>query len=301
MTLRRISLADAIEDLPPEWPHDPLPAIRAAMHGSRQKIVVLDDDPTGTQTVHDFPVLTEWSVETLAREMANDLAAFYVLTNSRGLTLAEAQSLNLRIGRNLVEAAQRTDRTPTVVSRSDSTLRGHFPGELEALAEALGQDFDAWVLVPFFLEGGRVHHRRCSLRRGGRMAHPRGRDGVCARPFLWVPGIRPEAVGRGKDGRQDSCGRGGVVLDRGHPARRTGCGFNASRWTPGWQRMHRQCRRHAGPRGVRGRSDCRRDRRTAVSSTARQPPLSEHARDSPLARFSPRRNWTCRNQAARSS
>ncbi len=155
MNFRRISLADATKDLPSEWPHDPLPAIKAAMRELRQKIVVLDDDPTGTQAVHDFPVLTEWSVETLVQEMANDLEAFCVLTNSRGLSLAEAQRLNLQIGRNLMEAAQQTTRIPIVVSRSDSTLRGHFPGELGAISEALGQDFDAWILVPFFLEGGR--------------------------------------------------------------------------------------------------------------------------------------------------
>jgi len=113
---------------------------------------MLDNDPTGTQTVHNIPVLTEWSVETLRAELQNDLSAFYLLTNSRSMPLARAQILNIEIGRNLVEAARQTHRDFTVVSRSDSTLGGHFPGEVETLAQGLGQTFDAWLIIPYFLE-----------------------------------------------------------------------------------------------------------------------------------------------------
>jgi uncharacterized protein YgbK (DUF1537 family) len=42
-----------------------------------------------------------------------------------------------------------------VVSRSVSTLRGHFPGEVDALAVALGGGFDATLLIPAFIAGGR--------------------------------------------------------------------------------------------------------------------------------------------------
>jgi uncharacterized protein YgbK (DUF1537 family) len=87
--------------------------------------------------------------------LSNDLPACFLLTNSRSLSLAEAQALNTTIGHNLQEAARDVARRFVVVSRSDSTLRGHFPGEVEALAEALAQDFDAWLLIPFFQEGGR--------------------------------------------------------------------------------------------------------------------------------------------------
>src|SRR2546429_2418143 len=151
----RLLLADALNRLPPAWPHDPRPAIRAARHARPEKVVVLDDDPTGTQTVHGIPVLTEWSVDALRAELANDLPACFLLTNSRSLPLAEAQALNATIGCNLQEAARAVSRRFVVVSRSDSTLRGHFPGEVEALTEALAQDFDAWLLIPFFQEGGR--------------------------------------------------------------------------------------------------------------------------------------------------
>ncbi|MDQ3249357.1 MAG: hypothetical protein M3Q45_09135, partial [Chloroflexota bacterium] len=118
-------------------------------------LVVLDDDPTGTQTVHDVPVLTQWSVALLRAELLNIAPIFYILTNSRSLPLSAAQALNAEIGRNLCAASQQSGRDFVVVSRSDSTLRGHYPGETDALAAALEIDFDATLIVPFFLEGGR--------------------------------------------------------------------------------------------------------------------------------------------------
>ena len=141
--------------LPNEWPQDLRSRIQTKVQASKRKIVVLDDDPTGTQTVHGIPVLTDWAVETLRAQMANDLPAFYVLTNSRSFTLDVAQSINTEIGRNLNEAARQVDCQFAVVSRSDSTLRGHFPGEVDALAKALEKDFDGWIITPFFPEGGR--------------------------------------------------------------------------------------------------------------------------------------------------
>jgi uncharacterized protein YgbK (DUF1537 family) len=91
----------------------------------------------------------------LRREFANDLPAFYILTNTRSMHLPEAQAVNTEIGRHLADASRAGGRAFTVVSRSDSTLRGHFPGEVDSLAIALGGSFDAWTLIPFFLEGGR--------------------------------------------------------------------------------------------------------------------------------------------------
>jgi uncharacterized protein YgbK (DUF1537 family) len=155
MSLTRRLLANVLNSLPPEWPVDPQPAITAALQARREKVVVLDDDPTGTQTVYGVPVLTEWSVPALQTELLNDLPVCFVLTNSRSLPLAQAQALNADIGHHLRQAAQLTGKAFVVVSRSDSTLRGHFPGEVDALATALGEALDAWLLVPFFLEGGR--------------------------------------------------------------------------------------------------------------------------------------------------
>jgi uncharacterized protein YgbK (DUF1537 family) len=149
------SFADTMSQLPPAWPDDPFPAVRAAVRSRGDKVVVLDDDPTGTQTVHDIPVLTTWPVEALCAELTNDLPACYLLTNSRSLPLDEARALNAEIGHHLATAAAQTGRQYVVVSRSDSTLRGHYPGEVEALAEALGGGFDATLIIPAFFDGGR--------------------------------------------------------------------------------------------------------------------------------------------------
>lgn len=117
-------------------------------------VVVLDDDPTGTQTVHDVPVLTEWSPEGLAAEFAAPGRCCYILTNTRALSREEAAAINRQIGRHLLAASARTRRPFRVVSRSDSTLRGHFPAETDALGETLGP-FDATLVIPAFFEGGR--------------------------------------------------------------------------------------------------------------------------------------------------
>ena len=155
MKNKPIDKSELLSSLPQEWPVDLRPEIQRQVKESHCKVVVLDDDPTGTQTVHGVPVLTDWSVETLQAELANDLPAFYILTNSRSFTLDVARSINTEIGHNLVAASRQSNTRYVVVSRSDSTLRGHFPGEVEALTEALSKSFDGWIIAPFFPEGGR--------------------------------------------------------------------------------------------------------------------------------------------------
>lgn len=153
--LSRLDRDAVLTALPPEWPQDLRSQIRNAIQGSAQRVCVLDDDPTGTQTVHGLTVYMDWAVETLVEALHSAAPTFYLLTNSRSLPLAQAQQLNHEVGANLREASARTGIPIVVVSRSDSTLRGHFPGEVQALAGGLGQTFDAWLLAPFFLEGGR--------------------------------------------------------------------------------------------------------------------------------------------------
>jgi uncharacterized protein YgbK (DUF1537 family) len=119
-------------------------------------LVALDDDPTGTQTCHDIPVLTTWSVEVLTQEFkaTRPGSGFFILTNSRALHPPAAKALTVEICTNLKEAAAAAGKKFEVVLRGDSTLRGHFPLEPEAVEEVLGQA-DAWILAPFFLQGGR--------------------------------------------------------------------------------------------------------------------------------------------------
>jgi uncharacterized protein YgbK (DUF1537 family) len=140
--------------LPPVWPLDVLPANAAAATASGRTLVVLDDDPTGTQTVRDIAVVTTWDVATLAEELSAAPACFYILTNSRSLTPAASRTLHLDLASNLRAASAATGRAFAVASRSDSTLRGHYPLETDTLAEVLGP-FDATILTPYFEAGGR--------------------------------------------------------------------------------------------------------------------------------------------------
>src|SRR5687767_14659560 len=105
MSSTRYAMADLLHSLPPVWPDDPQPAVARALQARQEKVVVLDDDPTGTQTVHGIPVLTEWSVAALQAELSNALPVCFLLTNSRSVPLAAAQALNTTIGQNLRAAA----------------------------------------------------------------------------------------------------------------------------------------------------------------------------------------------------
>lgn len=122
----------------------------------RPKIIVLDDDPTGSQTVHSCLLLTRWDVETLRIGLANAAPIFFILTNTRALAPEAAAQVTREVCENLkVAIAAESVQDFLVVSRSDSTLRGHYPIETDVIAEALGP-FDAHFLVPAFFEGGRI-------------------------------------------------------------------------------------------------------------------------------------------------
>jgi uncharacterized protein YgbK (DUF1537 family) len=135
---------------------DALEKIRHKISESGRRLAVLDDDPTGTQTVHGVPVLTTWSVEDLRWALEQPSSTFYVLTNSRSFPEEEAARMNREILANLASAAEQTGADFTIVSRSDSTLRGHYQAETEALERALGVDFDGVVLCPCYIEAGRL-------------------------------------------------------------------------------------------------------------------------------------------------
>lgn len=142
--------------LPPEYPDAQLePKVRAAIARTGTQVVALDDDPTGVQTVHGIAVLTRWNAGDLAAELSEPGAGFFVLTNSRSLAPDDAVALARELSSNLVQAAAETSTRFVIASRSDSTLRGHFPGETDALAASLGR-VDAVLLCPAFIEGGRL-------------------------------------------------------------------------------------------------------------------------------------------------
>lgn len=161
-TVATRSLADALSSLPPVYPGDLRSLIKTKINHTGDSIpllVVLDDDPTGTQTCHDISVLTQWGVallqETFTSELTKKARGFFILTNSRALHPPEAKTLINEICQNLLQASKQTGQDFEVVLRSDSTLRGHFPLEAEVSEAALNRQADSWVLAPFFLQGGR--------------------------------------------------------------------------------------------------------------------------------------------------
>ena len=135
----------------------------------KQKIVILDDDPTGVQTVNDVFVYTDWSVETFKRGLTEPKKLFFILTNSRGLTVPETRAVHTEIAHNLAQASRETGVDFILISRSDSTLRGHFPLETEVLKDVLedemGYRFNGEILFPFFLRG--INMGRVPLAGGG--------------------------------------------------------------------------------------------------------------------------------------
>ena len=123
---------------------------------TQPKIIVLDDDPTGSQTVHSCLLLMRWDVDTLRLGLADDSPIFFVLTNTRALTPQKAAAVTQEVIHNLKTALNAEGITDfLVVSRSDSTLRGHYPVETDVIAQELG-GVDAHFLVPAFFEGGRI-------------------------------------------------------------------------------------------------------------------------------------------------
>lgn len=136
----------------------PAAEVAASVAEAGRILVVLDDDPTGTQSVADLPVLTRWSVADFQWAFAQRAPAVYVLTNTRSLDPAEAEKRNREVVTNALAAAD--GRALGFVSRSDSTLRGHFPLEPEVIAEELeqvgGVRTDGVVIVPAFPDAGRV-------------------------------------------------------------------------------------------------------------------------------------------------
>ena len=124
-----------------------------------KKIVVLDDDPTGTQTVHDISVYTEWTEDTLTQGFNEENSEFYVLTNSRAFTQDYTRQVHTDIAKRVSDVAKATGKDFIIISRSDSTLRGHYPLETKTLKETLETNgapvIDGEVLMPFFKEGGR--------------------------------------------------------------------------------------------------------------------------------------------------
>ena len=150
--LNTIPQASARESL---WP-----ALRDAVKIDPKTLIVIDDDPTGSQTVYDINVLLDYSMESIKMQLDDGERLFFILTNTRGMPEPEATAVTSRVMENIHRAQHESSagrRHPIqIISRSDSTLRGHYPAEVQAIIHASPYPYDATVIVPAFFEGGRV-------------------------------------------------------------------------------------------------------------------------------------------------
>ncbi|MFG1704153.1 four-carbon acid sugar kinase family protein [Nonomuraea sp. M3C6] len=147
-------IEDVLDGQPPAF--EVSPEQLAAAVASGRRMIVLDDDPTGTQTVSGLPVLTRWSVGDLRWALAQGAPAVFVLVNTRGMAAADAAARDREVVRASLEAAALEGVEVVFASRGDSTLRGHFPLETDVIAETLDRQVDAVVLAPAYIDAGRV-------------------------------------------------------------------------------------------------------------------------------------------------
>lgn len=133
--------------------------LKKEIEANNKKIVVLDDDPTGVQTVHDISVYTNWDKDSIRQGFEEENNLFYVLTNSRGFTEDQTTKAHHEIAEVVDEVARETGKEYIFISRSDSTLRGHYPLETQLLKadyeKNTGKTIDGEIMCPFFKEGGR--------------------------------------------------------------------------------------------------------------------------------------------------
>lgn len=148
--------------------------IALELRAKQPVVVVLDDEPTGTQTVHGVPVVTEWDQETMDEMFLSKDAVFFILTNSRSFTEERAFEVSLTIGKRIKKAAAKSHKNFVVVSRGDSTLRGHYFAETTALEKGIGISECKQILIPAFFEGGRFTFENIHYMQEGRNYIPVG-------------------------------------------------------------------------------------------------------------------------------
>lgn len=157
--MNRRSAKDAFQTIPDVNESYVNQMLDARLLELNKKIIVLDDDPTGVQTVHGVSVYTDWSIDSIESGFKEKSSMFFLLTNSRGFTEEETEKAHKEIASNILEVAKKYNQEYIIISRGDSTLRGHYPLETKVLKEttesASTYHFDGEVIIPFFKEGGR--------------------------------------------------------------------------------------------------------------------------------------------------
>ena len=119
---------------------------------NRHKYIVLDDDPTGIQTVSDVLVLVNYDLNLLEETFKDPREMFYISTNSRAFSEKETTQYHQKLIQSICDIAKKLNYDFTIVSRGDSSLRGHFPLEGEIIKEVLnknGYQIDGEILCPY--------------------------------------------------------------------------------------------------------------------------------------------------------
>lgn len=181
------------------------------------KIIVLDDDPTGVQTVHDVSVYTDWSSGSIRAGFAEENKVFYILTNSRGMTEAGTTEAHREIAERTAAVSAETGTPYIYMSRSDSTLRGHYPLETKILKEGIeasGGHVDGEIMCPFFKEGGRftignVHY----VRQGGELVPAADTEFARDKTFGYTKSLIPEYIEEKTGGEYKAAGVTCIELD----------------------------------------------------------------------------------------
>lgn len=119
------------------------------------KIIVLDDDPTGTQTVKNLNVYTSWEERYVRDGFESDNNMFYIMTNSRAFSEEKTIAVHKELTEVIDKVSKDLNQPYVIISRGDSTLRGHSYLEPKVLNEESEGGFDAVFYIPSFFEGGR--------------------------------------------------------------------------------------------------------------------------------------------------
>jgi uncharacterized protein YgbK (DUF1537 family) len=138
-----------------------LSEIRDSVDDPSSRVLVLDDDPTGVQTMQNIEILTTWEPDLIDRTLREQPRLLYLLTNSRALDEPAAVKLTASVVGVLRSAALKNQIRFSPISRSDSTLRGHYPAELGPFVDLLSAPPDGHLIVPAYPEAGRIVFDGC--------------------------------------------------------------------------------------------------------------------------------------------
>lgn len=121
----------------------------------KQKVIVLDDDPTGTQTVKNLYVITNFDEASIREGFESENNMFYILTNSRALNESDTEELHQHLIQTIDKVSKELNKDYIIISRGDSTLRGHSYLEPKVLNDASAEKFDGLFYIPAFFDGNR--------------------------------------------------------------------------------------------------------------------------------------------------